>query len=88
MKDEWKCLNCKFFKNHYRSIVRNQGKIIEQYEYGTCINKIFTNDTNQKGIMNIDYGPHSWDDRLLVGIDFGCIHFQEKLSKKNKRSIR
>ena len=82
MKDEWKCLNCKFFKNRYISTVTYQGKLKEQYEYGTCINKIFTKSNNQKGIMNIDYGPHSWDDRLQVGIDFGCIHFKEKLSKK------
>ena len=82
MKDNWKCLNCKFFGDHRTRTVTYQGKLEEQYEYGSCINKIFINSNNQKGIINIDYGPHSWDDRLQVGIDFGCIHFKEKLSKK------
>lgn len=72
------CKDCKFFKNHTKSEVKYQGKLKEQYEYGTCINKIFTNCRNQKGIMNIDYGHHSWDDKLQVGIDFGCVHFKEK----------
>jgi hypothetical protein len=72
------CKDCKFFKNHIISTVTYKSKLKEQYEYGTCINKIFTNSRNQKGIMNIDYGSHSWDDKLQVGIDFGCVHFKEK----------
>jgi len=78
MNDNWRCLNCKFFEGRqivtqsYRGITENV------YEYGTCMNEIFLKDDNQKGIINIDYGPHSWDDRLQVGIDFGCIHFMEK----------
>lgn len=79
MKDNWKCLNCKFFRDHtkakWTSAGLKYGTI--EYEYGICINKKFNNNTNSEGILNIDYG---YDDEefLMVGVDFGCIHFKEE----------
>lgn len=78
MKDEWKCLNCKFFRDHTKAkwMSADLKYGTSEYEYGICINKIFTHD-NSEGILNIDYGDND-EDTFMVGINFGCIHFRSK----------
>lgn len=82
MNDNWKCLNCKFFKDHRLATVTYRGKLKKEYQHGKCNNKIFLNRHTQIGILNIDLGEKFYNDRMEVGINFGCIHFQEKIRKK------
>jgi hypothetical protein len=77
MNEDWKCSNCKFFSYEGKITKSYRGNIESIVEYGICINKktIF-DDNRQDGIIS-QYKEFD-EDSFQVGIDFGCIHFNEE----------
>ena len=70
-----RCKNCKHYKPEQMDVWRGIGKETDYYDgYGTCDNEYCQWDCKMpKNLMTVTC---FYDGGVIIGEDFGCIHFE------------